>query len=141
MPTRQHLRYEQKRKHREISRDNFRYQQHRWLLNEQRHRKHVAHIPNQLKRYRNKHFRGSHRYGHWHAGHSHYHYDYRYRYVYNPLQWYDDYYYHAYFNWRWDHHNHHWGGYYSYYMDPYYCPDDFSDFIATLAIGALILSW
>ena len=128
--------------YRENKRDNFRYQQHRWLVNKQKHRRHSISMPRQLERYRNNHYRGKHHYGNWHRGHNHYHYDYRYRYLYNPYQWYDDYYYHAYFNWRW-YHPHHWhmSGYYGYYMDPYYCPDDFHTFIATLAVGALILSW
>lgn len=126
-------------RHHRSHRDDFRYDQHRWILGQQRHRRHVEHIPNQLHRYRDRHFRGSHKYGIWHARHNHYHYDYRYRYQFNPYQWYDDYYYHAYFNWRWDQPDH--GMYYSYYMDPYYCPDHFAEFVATLAIGAIIFGW
>ena len=128
--------------YRPTKRDNFRYQQHRWLVNKQKHRRHSISMPRQLDRYRNNHFRGKHYYGNWHRGHNHYHYDYRYRYLYNPYQWYDDYYYHSYFSWRWNHPQHsHLSGYYDHYMDPYYCPDDFGRFVTTLAVGALILSW
>jgi len=135
-----------KRKHREAeryrARNDFRYQQHRWLLNEQRHRRHVVNMPNQLSRYRHNHYRGNHRYGQWHNGHNHRHYDYRYRYMFNHNQWYDDHYYHSYFSWRWNSPNYwHMSGYYTNYMDPYYCPDDFAEFVATLAIGAVIFSW
>lgn len=128
--------------YRQNKRDDFRYKQHRWLVNKQKHRRHTVNMPRQLHRYRNNHYRGKHYYGNWHRGHNHYHYDYRYRYLYNPYQWYDDYYYHAYLNWRWYSPSHwHMSGYYNHYMDPYYCPDDFGEFIATLAVGALILSW
>ncbi len=106
-----------------------------------KHRRHTDRYHNQYRHFYNKHFRGSHTRGRWYSGHGHYHYDYRYRHLYNPNQWYDDYYYHSYFDWRWDHGNHWSYGYYNDYYDPYYCPDGFTDFVAGLAIGALIYSW
>jgi len=111
-------------------------------VQKQQHRRHHESYRHQHRHFHRNHFRGSHRHGRWHTGHGHYHYDYRYRHLYNPHQWYDNYYYHSYFDWRWDRGNH-WGFgfYYNDYHDPYYCPDGFSEFVAGLAIGALIYNW
>ena len=105
-------------------------------------RRHTRYDHGHIRNYRGKHHRGYHRYGSYHRGHGHYHYDYQFRHWYNPVLWYDDYYYQAYFDWRWRHAGGwHFGIYYSDYYDPYYCPDAFAEFVAGLAIGALIFNW
>lgn len=115
---------------------------HREYIQKHKHRRHDARYRNQPVRYSNMHFRGQHRNSRWSAGHGHFHYDFNYRHIYNPYQWYDDYYYQSYFDWRWNRGNQwRFGYYYNDYNDPYYCPDGFAEFVTTLAVGALIYNW
>ena len=134
-----HTIYNGHQKHQNSRRYSKNHQRH---ITKQKNRRHNVIYSNQYNRYSSNHYRGESQYGRWSANHGHYHYDYRYRGRYNPVQWYDDYYYQSYFDWRWNRGNNGgYGVYYNDYNDPFYCPDGFTEFVTGLAVGALIYNW